>query len=293
MIRVDGSGIADKFTFLKLLSPRLPVIWELHGFPQESSAHRPSLMQQLTHFKYYLKRRVLSYFVDTVICVSHELESYAKTQMHVRHSVVIPNFIVPSEYRLSKDRHDTALETLSSHFLVCWGGSADLHWQALDLIEQTAVRVHKIDPSILFVVVGSNAWRTPKWHSNILYLSRIPRKNLLQLIKRADICLALYHAPKNVPFYFAPLKILDYMTLHKCIIATDQPSIRRLITNDVNGLLTNNNPADITKKILLLKKHPQYAKKMGNQAHQTAMNRFSIKQATNLYAAALNGITPN
>lgn len=288
MIRVDGSGREDKFTLLKLLFPGIRIYWELHGFPEESTTDQTTLWQGLTYRKQRLKRRLLSFFVDTIVCISKELETFAKTQMLVRHSYVIPNFVVPAEYRFTKNKRNTTLDTLATRFYVCWGGGADLRWQALDIIEQTARYIHKIDPSILFVVVGSNTWHTPTWHNNTFYLSHLPRKNMLQLIERAAICLALYHTPKAVPFYFAPLKILDYMALHKAIIATDHPPIRQYITHEINGLLTNNSPADIAKKILLLKKRPSYAERLGSQASQTVMNRFSITQAGKLYTAVLD-----
>lgn len=287
VIRIDGSGILDKFTLLKCISPGLQMYWELHGFPQESYEGAVLMRGRLIRFKYYMRRRILSYLADVVISVSKELETFAKTQMHMKKSYIIPNFVIPAEYHPIRRRRNTALDTLSERFLVCWGGGADLPWQALDTIEYAAKATYMKDPSILFVVVGPQAWHEFRWHKNIIFLSRIPRPEFLRLIQRANICLALYHKPKWAPFYFAPLKILDYMALHKAVIATDQPSTRTLISHDINGLLTNNSPKDIAEKILLLKKHPSYAKLLGKHAGQTIMERYTIKQARYSYAKIL------
>src|SRR3989344_6863296 len=35
-IRIDGTSVLDKFSLLKIINPKLKVIWELHGFPEEN-----------------------------------------------------------------------------------------------------------------------------------------------------------------------------------------------------------------------------------------------------------------
>lgn len=288
MIRIDGSGILDKFTLLKLIIPRIALYWELHGFPEENYTETIGVFGRLSQFKSYLRRRLLSYRVDMVISISQELAAYAKTRIHVNQSVVIPNFVLPSEYHIPPRKHDTALDTLSKRFLVYWGGGAELPWQALDVIELVAKKTYAKDPSILFVIAGSDAWHSLTWRTNIILTSRLLRLDFLRLIEHANVCLALYHAPKQTPFYFSPLKILDYMALSKPVIATNQTSIRHLITHGINGLLTDNAPADITAKILLLKQSAAYAKQLGDHAKQTIMKHYTLKQAQQHYAGILN-----
>lgn len=288
IIRIDGSGVLDKFTLLSLRLPHIPIYWELHGFSQESLPDKPSYTQRAVFFKHKMRRLLLSYLVDTIIFISSELLSFAHTQIHIRKNRIIQNFILPHEYRVPDTSHNTVLDTLSSRFLVCWGGGAYLSWQALDIFEQVAKKTYSQDPTILFILIGSYTWHPFTWKKNILFFPDLPRAEFLTLVSRMSVCLALYHKPPHVPFYFSPLKILDYMSFAKPVIATDHQSIHPYITNGVNGIFTKNNPSQIAKSILMLKKIPRLAAKIGANAHKDIVKFHTINEASKKYADLLN-----
>ena len=288
-IRIDGSMILDKFTLLKLISWNTKFIWEIHGFPDENYDTNYALPSYLMRQKNYLKRRILSYLIDAYIFVSQELQAFATSKIAPHKNAVIPNFVnLPKTLGTST----TTLRILRPDtFVVLWGGFTQLHWQGIDILEHTAKYVYTKDPSIIFLVVGDSGWHEFVWRKNILFLNSMPRNTFLEFIARSNICLALYHKPKHTPFYFSPLKILDYMMYHKPVIATNQPTIASIITHNHNGILTNNNPRSLAAQILQLKTDIVLSKHIGENAFKVLQKKFSQKTATELYASFFKNLT--
>lgn len=282
-IRIDGSMILDKFTLLKLISWNTKFIWEIHGFPDENYGTNYALPSYFIRKKNQLKRRALSYLIDAAIFVSPELQKFAVPKMAPHKNAVIPNFVnIPKAPRQST----IALRVLRPDtFIVLWGGFTQLHWQGIDVLERAAKLVYAKDPSILFLVVGDDGWHKISWRKNILLLNSMPRDDFLELIARSNVCLALYHKPAHTPFYFSPLKILDYMMYRKPIIATNQPTIAAMISHNHTGVLTNNNPKHLASQILQLKKDTSLSRRIGKNAFKALQKKYSQKTAMGLYAS--------
>ncbi len=288
-IRIDGSMILDKFTLLKFFSWNTKFIWEIHGFPEENYNTNYTMPTRLARQRKYLKRYALSCLIDASIFISQELLQFAKSKMVLHTSAVIPNFV-----NISKTlRQSTTTFRLlcPDAYIVLWGGFTQLHWQGIDILEHAARHVYAKDPSIIFLVVGGDGWHKFSWRKNILFLNSMPRNIFLEFIARSNICLALYHKPKHTPFYFSPLKILDYMMYHKPVIATNQPTIASIISHNHNGILTNNNPRSLATQILQLKKDVALSKRIGENAFKVLQEKFSQKTAAELYASFFKSLT--
>ncbi len=292
-IRIDGSNILDKFTLLKGIRWGIKIVWEIHGFPEENNSSVNQKAYILNLIKRNIKQRLLSTLVDRYIFVSPELQQYALGKIALKKCVVISNFVLSSEItELSKKPHTPVATYLnhSGYFKVVWAGNTKLSWQAVDKIERVAKLTYTKDRSIIFIIIGSDDQSLPKWNKNILTLGRLSRQNTLRIIAHADACLALYHKPPYVPFYFVPLKILDYMMLKKPIIATNTSTIRSLIQNTQNGLLTENATSDIISKLLLLKNNSKFSKKLGSQAFRSVISKHLSNRAIASYQFFLSSL---
>lgn len=286
-IRIDGSCILDKFTLLKLFRWSIKIIWEVHGFPEENHPARLTFRDTLVSTKSLIKRRLLSYLVDRFIYISPELKQYARNKFANRSSTIISNFIAAEEGVNSGGKSITTMErylSQTNYFKVVWTGNPTLAWQATDVIEKTAQYIYKIDPSIIFILVGyPDSGRPMQWFKNIIVLGRLPRDATMQIISLSDVCIALYHTPAWVPFYFIPLKVLDYMKLKKPIVATKLATIQSLILHGHNGLLTRNNAREVAGNILLVKKNRRLATRLGRNAYNTIVSAHTVTQAAVLY----------
>ncbi|MFZ2025580.1 MAG: glycosyltransferase family 4 protein [Microgenomates group bacterium] len=278
-IRIDGSCRLDKFSLLKLIRPSLRIVWEIHGFPEENYQKQ----QNSCSYRYTaIKRRIYSLFADGYIFVSEELQHYAKKKILYRPQMVIPNFIVFHPKRATFKNRITGNKQMR---YVLWVGNGAYPWHALDTLEQVAKLSYRQNKHIRFVLISPYLWHTFSWYKNIIFITGAPNNVVHTFIQQSDICLALYHKPPACPFYFSPLKILDYMINKKPVIATGFGQINTVITNGVNGYTTNNKPEDIVEKIQYLLTHPKTKRMLGEQGYNTVMRQRSFAQAKKAYKA--------
>jgi len=284
MLRVDGSQLVDTLSLLKLINPSVKIVWEVHGFPEETLVST-SLSLQLIYWR--LRRLFFSLFTNAVIFVSAELQDYARRRIWCAKQTVIPNFADIGEFQ-KIPLYKNGLH-LTHKFVVFWGGTGRYTWQAIDLIEKAA-HILINNTSIQFLVITDTSWLKIRQTSNLVVESPPSRVKYLSLLKNAGVCLALYHKPPTVPFYFSPLKILDYMMAGKPTIASRFPSISQYISHNHNGILVENNPMEIVRQIKKLLTHPQYRNQLGKNAHSDAVNRFSNTVIQKKYTGLFNSL---
>jgi len=271
IIRIDGSCALEKYTLLKLFLVHVPFIWEIHGFPEERLSISTDIQSRWFVQKNNIKRKLLSYFVHTCIFISKDLQLYAAKKIHIRNSVVIPNFVIPEEYKHIFHNSDAITEFINKKSCyILWGGDARLPWQAIDTIEQVAKQFYTIDKRVIFIMVGSNGWHSFVPPPNMIILNPVSHARFIKLIYHARVCLALYHKPTFFPFYFYPTKILDYLAMGKPTIASGIGAIRSLIDDGRNGFLTDNSVKDISNKIFIVLRNQQLAKKLTLNAKKGA-----------------------
>jgi glycosyltransferase involved in cell wall biosynthesis len=287
-IRVDGACRLEKFSLLKLLRPSLRVFWEIHGFPEENDGKETN---GHAHRQQTVKRRVYSLCADGYIFVSEELQRYAKGKIACRPQAVIPNFIRAASRQSRTHPQFPHLKTKGTllHY-VLWTGNGAYPWHALDTIERVAKLSYLHNKHIRFIIISPSLWHTFLWHKNVVFLAGAPNDVTNRYIQQSDICLALYHKPPACPFYFSQLKILDYMTNKKPVIATGAGQITTLITNGVNGYTTTNEPDDVVKKILYLIAHPKEKHAIGNRGYNTVVRERSYSKAKKEYRAFFSNV---
>lgn len=256
IIRIDGTALLDKYTLLKLIVPHHIFVWEIHGFPEERLEFSFDMQTRWVAWKNSVKRRYLSLLVDASIFISPHLLTYAKKKIFVKRACIIPNFAdTGTRPRQSAPRFLLPRLLKKQVFIALWGGDASLPWQATDLIHLVAAEVKKYDNNILFFLVGTHYYYPVGASGNIVYLKNMPYTRFADMIAQADVCLALYHRPKHIPFYFCPMKLVDYLTAGKPVIATNIGTTSALIRHAGSGYLTDNGIRDITRTILRIKKN--------------------------------------
>lgn len=293
-IRIDGSGLLDKYTLIaKAINPSVRVVWEVHGFPEENyAAYSKRILIKISAHRF--RRRWFSLFCSGYVFISEGVRQYSRRILQPKHTnVVIPNFIELTNTN-TKIAHSTVFQSMisrSRNFFVMWAGDSSFSWNAIDVIEKVARRIYKKDKSITFVIIGPDPWYVPNWHTNIIRLGFLPHAVLFPLLQHAHVCLALYHQPIVTPFYSFPLKILEYMSLKKPIIASRLGEIPNIVTDRKSALLTDNTPHDIVEKILQLKKNWRFAKKLGTEAYTKVNHRYTPHAAQTLYTNVFPPVT--
>lgn len=279
IIRIDGTGSLDKYSLIKLIYPRTKIIWEIHGYPEES-LNKTLLLRK----KRAVTRKIFSFFSDAHIYISETLKIYSQRKVAIRPSMTIENFVTSTDIKLSMHikKNSQAIINKKTWFVVFWGGNPNYPWHATNLLELVAKAINKYDPKILFITVGHND-SVPKWNKNIIHLAHMGRETYLSTINQCDLCIALYHTPKNIPTYFSPMKLLDYLLINKPFIVSDIASVRHYIHNKPAGILTNNSMTHIVQTIMKLKKNPSLQKIMIQNGNRLLTHDYSEKRASDQY----------
>lgn len=265
-------------SLLKLVKPfSLPVVWEINAPVEEYYAIFPNDTKIDKKVKSLNRRRnFLAKFVDASICVSEILKNYSQNFLRIRDSYYVSNGSDLDVFSEGKHR-ETFLDNLNEYYKVFWVGNPNFKWQGIDIIFEIAKKMYTIDKKVLFVFISTPSSVRFPVTNNVLALGQVNYLDLPNYLFSADLCLCLY---KNYDwckygFYNSPLKLFDYMSAGKPIIATDMGQISTVIKNDSNGLLTDNNIEHIINKILELKKSPESAAQLGKNARQSVVDYFN------------------
>jgi len=280
-IRIAGRPVLsflEKSTLLKLVRPfSLPVVWEINAPVEEllgslpQGAEREALIRKENR-----KRKFLAKFVDAGIGVSEVMRKYIGDTLGIKKAYAIPNASDPALFE-KQNLKETAISHLKNKFIVCWTGSADTPWQAVELIIETAKRIQDIDRDILFIMItGDSIFRLPVL-KNLLVLKQVPFGDIPHYLAAADVCLCLYKKYEWIEygFYGSSLKLFDYMAAGKAVIASDMGQISTIIKDEVNGLLVDNEIETIVNKILELKANQEKRRTLGRNARQDIISIYN------------------
>ena len=270
-LRIGGGLRQDVYSFLKLRRSDLPLVWEINAPAFERQNFKSGIIE--------LSWKVMAGLVDAAVCVSEEMGTYAKNDLHVRNTKVIPNGSDPSLFCPSRRNRKILPSIKDDDFVVFWGGSAQFMWQGIDIIFDVAKRFEKIEKRVKFVLITNPSHIRKSMTSNMHIIDQVPYLSIPEYIASADLCLCLYrkYGWSRLGFYGSALKLFDYMSCARPIIASRMGQIGRVIKNNENGLLTDNDVDDIVQKILFIKNNREKATEMGQKARADIINKYNWK----------------
>jgi len=291
IVYIRLSGNMEDYTLLKLFKPLgLPVVWELNA-PLEEAAVRDKMPQEKIK-KAFKKRKRLAKLVDACICVSDELKSYCIDRLGIKNTFVIENGSNPELFSFNKKTLNI-YDTFKDRFKIVWTGRMRSPWHGIDIILDVAKRIQAIDKDIVFIIIGDTKGMDLALPENIVLVDQIEYFKLPAYVASCDMGLALYHGIRPIEgdeFYGSSLKLFDYMSCRLPVIATSFGQIKKVIKNDENGLLTDNNPDDIIQKILRLKRSPEYSKRLGGAARKQIVDYYNWDRAAKQTEEALSSL---
>jgi glycosyltransferase involved in cell wall biosynthesis len=266
-------------------------IWEVNA-PVEEMRTNGATEKQIR--MYNKRRRNLARLVDAAICISDEMEEYARSSLGIKKTYVIPN---GSDFHMfSPDKRDACLFDKEKYKLI-WIGSPEYRWQGINIVRNIADRLRRIDNDIL-VLATANGESTDNLH----YLGRIPYEQMPRYIAASDAGLCIYDLKelekfnfyKN--FFYSPLKLFDYMACGLPVIGNNVGQIKLVIENNYNGVLTDSNVDNIIEKIIYLKRNKDLGRIMGERGRKAVISNYNwgkIVSNTEKIIADVNDIKKN
>ncbi|MDD5772184.1 MAG: glycosyltransferase family 4 protein [bacterium] len=297
-IRVDGN--IEKQVMLRSLFKKKPIIWELNAPLEEEIVWWQNIPSRFNHlrsridlrYNNFIRKRLAS-FVDYSICTCSELQKYSKEFLNIKNSFTIT---MGADYELFKPelRKEDIFGIPEGKYKVFWAGDI-FPWQNFDLIYEIAKNFLKTDPDIYFILLMPKSNKLPFIPlNNMKIFEKIAYKDIPNYFASADVSLCLYCDSYWSPWGFtrSPIKLFDYMASGSPVIASDMGQVGRIIKDNKNGLLTNNDVNDIINKITILKGNKQLAKNIAINARDEVVKYYNwdrvAKQTEILLEIALN-----
>jgi len=201
-------------------------------------------------------------------------------QSFIKHEPANHNFIF-SDY-------DNDL--FEKYFVVIYAGSF-VEVQNIQLIYETAVLLK--NKKIRFLLIGATDNDLEKEnikidkykvHKTVKILPRMTPDLLNEYMKRANILIS-----PRIFGYDTPLKIFDYLSQGKCILAADKPIHNHVLNKKVAHLIEPE-PEKIAESIIDLKNNPNKVKNYGESARQYFEDNFSFEKMIQCYEELFNEI---
>lgn len=265
------------------------------------------LSNQLTNFSFgnkpvfvkvfeILERMVLK-SCHAVITVGPDLERYAKSVGANIRVTMIENIalhayqtpVQPDEVRELKRKLD-----IEGRLPIIYTGTYE-RYQGLDLALECVDLVRNKYPNAIFIFVGAKVRQAQEWTEKAAGLGLADHTLFLDVVP-PDVsmvylaCASVLISPR-LDGTSTPLKIYSYLHAEKPIVATRIPSHTQVLTDDT-ALLVEPNPNAFAGGILRVLNDPEFADRLGKNAHQLAREKFSRQDYITKVSQIYNSLVP-
>jgi glycosyltransferase involved in cell wall biosynthesis len=277
----------ERCTWLRLLRPSLPVVWEINGVSEELFGRGLADGEALRRCEKDVRaKRWMAPLVDAAVCVAESLAAYAERRYGIRRTVVAPNGGDPSDAEAA--RGTTVLSTMPERFKVVWAGGADQPWQGLDQLIAAARMCEAAQPDVLFVLLlggKAPAFEIPDLR-NVLALRGADRLTVARYLADADCAAVLYRRvdPAGVPSWCrgfdpyetrSPLKLFEAMAAGKPVIATAVGQTCEVVRDGRQGLLIDREPTSLVDAIVRLRDDAALREGLGRAARERIASAYT------------------
>jgi glycosyltransferase involved in cell wall biosynthesis len=203
-----------------------------------------------------------------------------------RKTLLLNNAIV-----MDNRKKEDQLPKISNSFNILCSRSVFYEDMGLDVLAEACSILSKNITNVTITIIGDtnkSSKRQLVWFrkkKDVIILNKIPHCELLKYVMNADVCVVPF---KNTPDLAQtyPVKILEYLSMGKPVIASRIAGISSIIQDGYNGLLFEpGNAQDLAYKIQLLYKD-QYlrdeisrkAKVLDQKYNSITKNRFILER---------------
>ena len=249
-----------------------------HGIPGILEVNAPLIDEHTMHrgpldraSAEYVARRVFSAATD-IVAVSEEVADYVRQQPQALGKVIVEaNGFDPMRFP-AHDRNAAAPFTLG--FL----GTLK-PWHGIDILATVYAQVRQRIPDARLLIVGDGPERESLRTrleligagDDIEFAGAVSPEHVSPWLARMDVALAPY--PADAPFYFSPLKVVEYMAAGVAVVASDIGQIPSLVDHGVTGLIVPAGDAHAcAAACLTLHKSPDVRRALGTAARAAAMS---------------------
>ena len=278
LFSLSAAAVARRNRIPFVLEIDCPPVWEYQHFAGRDHWHVPVLPQAIE--RYCLQT------ADAMIVISNILRDYlVEIGGDPEKMFVIPNGADPKKFApLPPDPELQAKYKTNGHVVMGWIGA--LHgWSGLENLIEMAKQVLLQRQDVMFMFVGGGqnqvmieqAFADHPGRSRVLTPGRVPHEQTPRFLSLMDIVFAPY--PKREFWYPSSMKIFEYMSAGKTVMATDVGQVAEIIQEGVNGVLFDpENFDDMMAKVLHLVDAPEQRRKLAQGARRSVLEHYTWEQ---------------
>lgn len=258
---------------LKLLRPRVQLLWHDHYGKSEMLAQRP-----------FWALRIASLFVSQIIAVNHQLVHWSKEKLWCKKVAYLPNFTLPIP-----SGSTTQLLGTDGKRIICLANlrAQKNHFMLLEVAKQI-VQSH---PDYTFHLVGKDF--------NDEYSATIKQTILSNNLENQVF---LYGSCDDIPAILQqstigiltsdseglPIALLEYGFARLPVVVTAVGEIPQVVAHNEEGfVVTKGDEKAFTNALLQLLDHPNLQATFARQFHQKIMTQYSAKAVLDHYLTLL------
>ena len=276
-IHAHGTSFFTAF-LLKMVYPKIKLIWHDHYGDSEFLSQRPSFFLKLT----------IPFFYG-IIAVNQQLQLWSKHQFKLKDVMYLKNFVIENDC----NKQETILKGTAGKRIIC---VANLRPQKNHiLLLKIARSLQGSHPDWTIHLIGKDFHNEYSRKIKNLINNLQPQSNTFFYGEQQDINYILSQSEIAILTSLSeglPLCLLEYGQNKKAVIATDVGEISSIIINQENGILVSSNDEEVFFTALQnLIENENLRIKFGNNLKETITNDFSKEFIIEKYLAWLKGFT--
>lgn len=271
----SGSWIARLLHVPVVLEVDSPTAWEYRFRSGHDRIKLPILPEWIERWNWYHCRHIIT--------ISDVLKAYLIQQgLSEEKITVIPNGADPQKFKPGlKGRQIRDRFGIKDKVVIGWAGSL-YGWSGLEHLLEMTKHVMSVRENVVFLFIGGgknkqvmeNTFDAGDRHKRIFTTGTVAYDDVPDFVDAMDIVIVPY--PKFDFWYPSSMKLFEYMSASKPVVASAVDQVKDVIRDGENGLLFNpNNLDEFIKKVLLLVDNPILRRKLGQNARKTVLEKYT------------------
>lgn len=266
------------------------LIYELNGIPEDESEIVQETLKtndrlSIPKAKKLIFKSALKHS-NKIIAVTPGIKEYihSKYGIHDEKIVVINNGANTDLFRpVDQNEAKIKLKLDPSKIYICFVGNF-APWQGVEYLIQAAPAILEVCQNVHFLIVGDGDMRE-KWvqltndlgiSEQFIFTGKVPYESIYLFINASDICVAPFVIARNAKIGLSPLKIYEYFSCAKPVVASNISGVSDLLHNSGGGIVvTPENPQALAEVIIELVRNEDIRREMGSNGRKYAVENNS------------------
>jgi len=262
--------------FLCLLFKKTDIIYSRDSFPLYLlSFFKKNFVCELHAFpnNFFLHKRVFKKSKAIIVITKNLKELLIKKGINKNKILVAPDGVDLEKFdiNISKEESRKKMNLSLDKKIVLYTGHL-YEWKGAQILADAA---KFLDKNILVIFVGGTKKDEEKFREknkdldNILILGHKPYSKIPYYLKSADVLVLPNSGKSNISKnWTSPMKMFEYMTSQRPIIASNLPSLREILNRDNAILVKSDSPKDLSQGIKQIFEDTNFFVKTSTQAYQ-------------------------